>query len=339
MSGRNRSLARAGLGALALGVALAAWAGARGHAEPDAGTHVLAQSPSADDGWAEGGVEACTKCHDQTEARPISAILQTRHATAGDPRTPFGSERGCQSCHGRSGAHVKKPADGEARAPVEIRFGREAPVEPQNAQCLSCHQGGERMHWKGSAHDAHQVACASCHRMHVADDPMLETGDEHPETWRRAQADACFQCHPQQRAQIHRISSHPFKEGKMRCSDCHNPHGSMGDFLLARPNVNETCYVCHADKRGPFLWEHAPAREDCSICHEPHGSNHPTLLRTRGPRLCQQCHQAAFHPSTAYTAAGLPGPTPADQLLLRNCLNCHTEVHGSNHPSGPRFTR
>jgi DmsE family decaheme c-type cytochrome len=103
--------------------------------------------------------------------------------------------------------------------------------------------------------------------------------------------------------------------------------------------VNETCYGCHAEKRGPFLWEHAPAREDCAICHEPHGSNHPSLLRSRGPYLCQQCHQAAYHPSTAYTASGLPGPAPVDQMLVRNCLNCHTEVHGSNHPSGPRFTR
>lgn len=125
----------------------------------------------------------------------------------------------------------------------------------------------------------------------------------------------------------------------MRCSDCHNPHGSTGPSLLARSNVNETCYRCHAEKRGPFLWEHAPVREDCSNCHEPHGSNHPSLLKNRGPYLCQQCHLAAFHPSTAYTANGLLGPSPADQLLTRNCLNCHTEVHGSNHPSGPRFTR
>lgn len=320
---------------LLLGVALLAVTAGPSAADPQ----VLAQSPSAKDGWAQGGVEACIKCHDQNEARPILAIMQTRHATRGDPRTPFASELGCQTCHGRAGAHVQKPADGQERAFVEVRFDDSTPAAVQNAKCLQCHQGGERMHWRGSPHEANQVACASCHRIHAAEDPMLQPADLRPEMWRRAQADTCFKCHPQQRAEMHRISSHPLKEGKMRCSDCHNPHGSTGPHLLVRANVNETCYRCHAEKRGPFLWEHAPAREDCTICHEPHGSNHPTLLRSRPPYLCQQCHQAAYHPSTAYNANGLPGPAPMDQMLLRSCLNCHTEVHGSNHPSGVRFTR
>jgi hypothetical protein len=57
------------------------------------------------------------------------------------------------------------------------------------------------------------------------------------------------------------------------------------------------------------------------------------------PLLCQQCHMSAFHPSTAYV-----GPDPsvgrADiHLVAKGCLNCHSEVHGSNHPSGVRFTR
>jgi len=105
--------------------------------------------------------------------------------------------------------------------------------------------------------------------------------------------------------------------------------------------VNDNCYSCHAEKRGPFLWEHAPVREDCSICHEPHGSNNPTLLKTRMPQLCQQCHIAGGgHPPTPY---GGPNPGPPLSIERRvgaaSCLNCHTEVHGSNHPSGVRWTR
>jgi len=125
------------------------------------------------------------------------------------------------------------------------------------------------------------------------------------------------------------------------CSDCHNPHGSTGPKQLVKGTVNETCYTCHTEKRGPFLWEHQPVREDCTICHEPHGSVHSSLLKVRGPWLCQQCHMVQFHPSTAYSGTGLPTtkPSGAQQMLAKNCLNCHSQVHGSNHPSGVRKTR
>ena len=139
----------------------------------------------------------------------------------------------------------------------------------------------------------------------------------------------------------YRLSHHPVTEGKIACSDCHNPHGSMAPKLLVKPTLNETCYQCHAEKRGPFLWEHPPAREDCTNCHEPHGSNHPSLLVNRMPLLCQQCHMAAFHPSTAYTGVNASaGVSRLDiHAAAKSCLNCHSEVHGSNHPSGPRLMR
>jgi hypothetical protein len=66
------------------------------------------------------------------------------------------------------------------------------------------------------------------------------------------------------------------------------------------------------------------------------------MLKARAPFLCQQCHLAQFHPSTAYSGTGLPGdaiPSGAQQLLGKNCMNCHSQVHGSNHPSGVRKTR
>ena len=39
----------------------------------------------------------------------------------------------------------------------------------------------------------------------------------------------------------------------MTCSDCHNVHGSVGPALAKRDSTNETCYTCHAEKRGPFV--------------------------------------------------------------------------------------
>ena len=104
------------------------------------------------------------------------------------------------------------------------------------------------------------------------------------------QPEVCFTCHKTQRAQTHRISTHPLDAGKMACSDCHNPHGSTGPKLLVKNSVNETCYTCHAEKRGPFLWEHQPVIDDCTNCHTPHGSTNAPLLKARPPWLCQECH-------------------------------------------------
>ena len=124
------------------------------------------------------------------------------------------------------------------------------------------------------------------------------------------------------------------------CSDCHTPHGTTAQKQLVRATINETCFECHAEKRGPMLWEHEPVTEDCSLCHAPHGSTNTGMLKLRGPILCQSCHSQQGHPSFAYGPQGLPGgSSPATALALGNCTNCHTQVHGSNHPSGSSLTR
>jgi DmsE family decaheme c-type cytochrome len=122
----------------------------------------------------------------------------------------------------------------------------------------------------------------------------------------------------------------------MECTSCHNPHGSPTPKLLLASSTNETCFTCHADKRGPFLWQHAPVVENCANCHDPHGSTHEKMLKLSRPRLCQQCHQGTGHP----IAPRNPG-TLADYPFMfnRQCSNCHVNIHGSNHPSGFAFTR
>jgi predicted CXXCH cytochrome family protein len=89
------------------------------------------------------------------------------------------------------------------------------------------------------------------------------------------------------------------------------------------------------------LWEHAPVAEDCSLCHSVHGSMHAALLTKTPPLLCQQCHTVAGHPSVAYTAAGVPtgGGGASVFLVAGSCTNCHTQVHGSNHPAGAKLMR
>jgi len=287
------------------------------------------EAPLADE------VRACTRCHDETEAKPVLSILQSKHALAADARTPF-ADGGCISCHGKSLDHRTKTAPGgERRMPPDVVFGPKSatPVAQKNETCLGCHEQGVRMHWKGSKHEFEGVACADCHTLHTGHDPVLD---------KLSQPETCFACHKQRRAEMFLPSSHPIREGKVTCSDCHSPHGSNAPMLLAKATLNDTCTNCHAEKRGPFLWEHQPVREDCSLCHKPHGSVNASLLKQRAPWLCQQCHLAPQHPSTAYSGTGLPTaarPSGAQQLLGKSCMNCHSEVHGSNHPSGARKTR
>ena len=173
-------------------------------------------------------------------------------------------------------------------------------------------------------------ACASCHEVHAAQDPVLD---------KLAQQEKCFSCHPRTRSETYRASSHPLRFGEMTCTDCHDPHNGSNDFLLIRSTINDTCYTCHAEKRGPYLWEHAPVTEDCSLCHNSHGSNHASLLVQRSPLLCQQCHSPGGHPATAYTSEAAENTFQQRFLLARSCENCHAQVHGSNHPSGVTITR
>jgi DmsE family decaheme c-type cytochrome len=286
------------------------------------------------------GDKVCTRCHDETESRPVLAIYKTAHGVKADSRTP-----GCQSCHGPSEAHVTNPKGSSTRPPVDVDFNPRGGTAPEilAQTCITCHQNGQRTHWDGSEHQHNGLVCTSCHEIHTHGDRVLN---------KVSQPEVCFTCHTAQHAQFHRQSTHPVVAGEMGCSDCHNPHGSVGPHLMLKNSVNETCYTCHADRRGPFLWEHTPVTEDCTNCHTPHGSNNGPLLKARTPWLCQECH-TSDHSGPMNSGANLPNgnattiggllplgnQAPRSQMNGRNCLSCHALVHGSNHPAGARFSK
>jgi DmsE family decaheme c-type cytochrome len=294
------------------------------------------------------GDAKCTTCHDEGDSPKVLSIGATRHGVKADGRTPS-----CTDCHGASDAHIKEAGRGGKKgAGPDVVFGGKAPstAEARSQACLTCHEGdGKRMHWSGSQHESRDVACTSCHEMHVQHDKVMA---------KTTQPEVCFTCHKTERAQTHKVSTHPILAGKVACSDCHNPHGSTGPKLLVKNTVNETCYTCHAEKRGPFLYEHSPANDDCTNCHATHGSNNAALLKTRLPFLCQECHQdhgaslksgasvvnatggvlTSTTTATPITGTAL-GKSPSVQGNGRMCLNCHVMVHGSNAPSGAFLNR
>ena len=118
-------------------------------------------------------------------------------------------------------------------------------------------------------------------------------------------------------------------------------HGSTNVKLLRTgDSIAETCTSCHADKRGPFLWEHAPGRDGCVSCHDPHGSSNERMLVAKPPIFCQRCHVMTQHPSTIYDAALVgAGASPSVRVYARSCVTCHSAIHGSNHASGRFFIR
>ena len=266
---------------------------------------------------------SCLSCHTASSDVPVHAIFRTAHAGIG-----AGADM-CVGCHGASTEHQQNPTN----VSPSVSFGPhwQSPADAQAGVCLGCHEQNTASFWIGSVHHDEDLACTSCHQqLHRRDDPVQD---------RVAQSQTCFGCHKTVQSSVHLQSRHPILEGRTACVDCHDPHGAMTTAALVEPTLNDTCYQCHAENRGPFLFEHAPATEDCSLCHRPHGSVNPALLSSRGPFLCQQCHAAAFHPSQLYDGGSLPSGQPSQYMLGSNCLSCHSQVHGSNHPAGARLTR
>jgi DmsE family decaheme c-type cytochrome len=267
------------------------------------------------------GSNACQTCH-----APL--IAEFKKTLMGKIDTTQKGKFECENCHGPGSAHVK--AGGGRGVGGILSFGKDDPrtVDERNGVCLACHQKGERNYWAGSVHEERGLACTNCHTV------MKSVSRKH-QLKTEVEAETCFQCHQLKRAQMQYSSHMPIREGKLTCTNCHNPHGSNTDKLIREASVNENCYKCHAEKRGPMLWEHSPVRENCLNCHNPHGSNYEYLLKVARPRLCNECH-STVHSPTAGGGLGLPN-TP--YVLGRACGNCHSNIHGSNKPNGMFFLR
>ncbi|BAU56608.1 periplasmic decaheme cytochrome c [Halorhodospira halochloris] len=308
---------------LALIVSVAIGAGAAADQKPDELEELLEEDVEEiiEEVRAISPVVAERRMEDLREH--IERVEETAHAVQADPNSPAGQaaegEQFCYACHGDGFEHF-------------YNIGDDITTDQANETCLDCHSGGERMHWHGGAHEFQDMACIDCHNAHSDNERLLRAED---------QLQLCSDCHQERRVDFHRPHHHPVREGQVECSDCHNPHGEVGSAQLREGEVNETCYQCHAEYRGPFLWEHQPVREDCTQCHDPHGSVHPGMLESRTAQVCQSCHVTLGHPGDVLGADPGDDIPQQGQFMVRGqgCMNCHSEVHGSNHPGGALFQR
>ncbi len=261
------------------------------------------------------GSETCLECHEDLVATYGASFHNKAWQSTG-------GQEGCESCHGPGSKHADDP-DLE----TIVSFGKDSlqSAAKRSQLCLRCHESSSELAlWDMGKHMRNDVSCSDCHSIHTSNRPV----PNQPET--------CFSCHRTIKRDSNKQSHHPIIEGKVKCSDCHNPHGTMTAKLIREDSINQLCYTCHAEKRGPFIWEHSPVAENCVTCHNPHGSRHDKLLAEKVPNICQDCHNRPRHPGTPYDGeAGFNGVSKVGRFYARSCLNCHNQIHGSDSPTNP----
>jgi len=277
-------------------------------------------------------MEGCTDCHGAT----VSQWTSSKHANYLKRLVPDAANT-CEYCHGAGSEHV------DARNATKIiGFGPRSAstVKRTTDLCVSCHTSVlDKPHWQNNAHATADVSCVDCHKFHESDtQPYLlrkpnvkvtsNTAfryDPQRPTVSQAINGACLNCHQQQQSQLRMRSHHPMLEDRLNCADCHEVHRSNEPMLLAEnKDLAETCLKCHTDKRGPFIYEHEPARvgglgDSCLTCHRPHGSPNPKLAVTFGRSMCVQCHTDIDQDQPHQNRPG-------------SCWRsgCHSDIHGSN---------
>jgi predicted CXXCH cytochrome family protein len=141
--------------------------------------------------------------------------------------------------------------------------------------------------------------------------------------------ETCGQCHEEV---VKGFAQKPHAAiGAASCTSCHTgseKHIQEGGganifaFKPADPSAQKAanCLKCHADKGGPFLYEHGSSRvEGCAVCHDSHGSPNRHMLTSQSTAdLCFSCHTVApqWHKNFSEKTT--------------NFTSCHSTIHGSD---------
>jgi DmsE family decaheme c-type cytochrome len=277
------------------------------------------------------GNDAClAKCHEHDQYKEwfdASTMGAQLSAASGLPLV------NCESCHGPGSLAIAniKVIDGKPTCDYSTFIDlKDLPKQAQSLICLKCHTANATFnlqYWNSSVHNISGVSCFDCHKVHQGVDLKVRAKDV---------AALCYKCHPYIKAEFSLPNHHPVNEGRVTCLDCHDPHGSAFEKQLKEGSMKELCGACHAEKVGPFAFEHADVTDDCRNCHAPHGSVNLNMLKVRMPYLCYQCHD--------HHNLGATGDTTStkEEIQRNKCTDCHTEIHGSDTPdlgNGGAFTR
>jgi predicted CXXCH cytochrome family protein len=239
----------------------------------------------------------CLGCH--ASAHPN--FLRSDHGKAGVS---------CTSCHSIHGL-----------VPATIPAGPTATAGSPEKKPQSTSRFFSAMKPDASISDPLQFAAAS-----------LEMPGQNPNLLKAPQPQLCFSCHSDVKPAFSEPFHHKVNEGLIKCTDCHDSHGTFGNNQLrSTADKDMICTKCHTETRGPFVFEHVAVKsEGCLGCHSPHGSQNARLLNVPNiNQLCNQCHS----PVAAGTVHGIG----AGSAAVQPCVSCHTMIHGSN--INPAFFR
>src|SRR5215471_2479768 len=298
--------------------------------------------PASYDAGDYVGSDACKDCHEDQ----FKAFSHTSHAQLINLTSWKNKVTGCEACHGPGKAHL------EEGDPLKIISFKNKSSKEISETCLTCHSGKEEQNnFRRGEHWRNDIGCTDCHSPHMttpiatnkpASNVLVSPANgEKPgfatvRMLKLSDPQLCMSCHNETKPQFLAPFHHKVLEGAMRCSDCHNPHGG---FQLKQTRLatggDAPCIKCHADKQGPFTYEHAPLKtEGCVACHTPHGSANPRLLKfSQVNQLCLTCHSVAHGVGADEPA----GPQHNQNAQYANCTACHVKIHGSR--TSPVFFR
>jgi predicted CXXCH cytochrome family protein len=300
------------------------------------------------------GEETCALCHADI-AKKFSSNPHSELALLHG-----GKGVTCESCHGAGQAHVASGGD-----PTKILQLDKMSAKQVDATCLGCHADAHPNflrsdHGKAgvsctSCHSIHGLApvvipavastasATTTKKSTVTrffselkpdtsiSDPLqwtaasAEMPGQNPDLLKAPQPQLCFSCHSDVKPAFSQPFHHKVNEGLMKCTDCHDTHGTFrNNQLRSTADQNMICVKCHTETRGPFVFEHAAVKsEGCLGCHSPHGSQNARLLNVPNiNQMCNQCHS----PVSLGTVHGMG----AGSAEVQQCISCHTMIHGSN---------
>ncbi len=223
------------------------------------------------------GAEACETCH-ADEAKNLPRNPHSKLAMEHN-----GKGVTCEGCHGPGKAHVDSGGDSS-----KIFSFTKATPKQIDKQCMDCHQG-DHASFDRSAHGEANVSCVNCHTIHRLDasaqaaahlvpagQPNLDP-EQQTHLLKLSQPTLCYSCHTDVKPSFSKPFHHKVNEGLMKCTDCHDPHGTFEKSMLKTAAQQDmVCIKCHQENAGPFIYEHPVVKaEGCTFCHSPHGSANP----------------------------------------------------------------
>lgn len=239
--------------------------------------------------------------------------------TTSIPGAEFVGTQACADCHGSIVKGFERTIHGQFAIKEK---------EPSGEGCESCHGAGSKHIEVGGGKGVSII---------------------NP----RKNPEMCFKCHLEKKAEFSLQYHHPVVEGKISCSDCHNVHSeeAVPGSATSLEDRNDTCFKCHPEKKGPYVFEHDAMREGCEICHTVHGSVNEKLLVAKDNNLCLKCHYEQKYNTvssgggSAMYIGGWPHWHSSGSFMdtstmgKTTCISCHGDVHGSNfHPRYIRYS-